>query len=294
MLLKPGDKVAVIAPSSCIEKESENKGVAFLQQKGFVPVRSKHLYMDDRYKTSVKRNIAAELNSFYLDSEIKALFCVRGGAGSLRILDFLDFDVVKNNPKPVFGLSDSTALQNALWHKAGVVSHSGFLLNYDFKNGSLDKRIEDCLDDIFSGTSYTVQSGKTIIPGKTKGRMVGGNLSVFVQLCGTKYFPDLAGRILFLEDCNEKTYKLDLMLSTVKMQPGFNQIAGIVLGQFTGSAVSDAYDGTLEQVLGEFLSGVNVPVVANVEYGHIPSRYILPIGGKAELDADNATLKILG
>lgn len=294
MLLKPGDKVAVIAPSSCIEKESENKGVAFLQQKGFVPVRSKHLYMDDRYKTSVKRNIAAELNSFYLDSEIKALFCVRGGAGALRILDFLDFDVVKNNPKPVFGLSDSTALQNALWHKAGVVSHSGFLLNYDFKNGSLDKRIEDCLDDIFSGTSYTVQSGKTIIPGKTKGRMVGGNLSVFVQLCGTKYFPDLAGKILFLEDCNEKTYKLDLMLSTVKMQPGFNQIAGIVLGQFTGSAMSDDYDGTIEQILEEFLQDVTVPVISNFAYGHIPSRFILPVGGMAELDADKALLKISG
>lgn len=294
MLLKPGDKVAVIAPSSCIEKESENKGVAFLQQKGFVPVRSKHLYMDDRYKTSVKRNIAAELNSFYLDSEIKALFCVRGGAGSLRILDFLDFDVVKNNPKPVFGLSDSTALQNALWHKAGVVSHSGFLLNYDFKNGSLDKRIEDCLDDIFSGTSYTVQSGKTIIPGKTKGRMVGGNLSVFVQLCGTKYFPDLAGKILFLEDCNEKTYKLDLMLSTVKMQPGFNQIAGIVLGQFTGSAMSDDYDGTIEQILEEFLQDVTVPVISDFAYGHIPSRFILPVGGMAELDADKALLKISG
>lgn len=294
MLLKPGDKVAVIAPSSCIEKESENKGVAFLQQKGFVPVRSKHLYMDDRYKTSVKRNIAAELNSFYLDSEIKALFCVRGGAGALRILDFLDFDVVKNNPKPVFGLSDSTALQNALWHKAGVVSHSGFLLNYDFKNGSLDKRIEDCLDDIFSGTSYTVQSGKTIIPGKTKGRMVGGNLSVFVQLCGTKYFPDLAGKILFLEDCNEKTYKLDLMLSTVKMQPGFNQIAGIVLGQFTGSAMSDDYDGTIEQILEEFLQDVTVPVISDFAYGHIPSRFILPVGGMAELDADKALLKISG
>lgn len=292
MRLKIGDKVAVVAPSDCIQPGSADKGIAWLRQQGFSPVLSEHLYIDERYSNQTKKNIAHEINQFFADDEIKALFCTRGGAGSLRILNELNFAVIRNHPKPIFGFSDSTVLQNALWALSRNVSFSGLLLNYDFCGDTINPVVEQDIKNILSGQAYTIKSGKKLRSGSAEGILLGGNLSALSRLFGTKYFPDLTDKILVLEDCGEKTYKIDSLLSGLKMQPSFDKLAGIILGQFSDCVITDAYDGTIEQILEQFLEDIKIPVIGDFLYGHIKDHHILPIGARISMNADTCEVKI--
>lgn len=290
-LFQKGDKAAVIAPSDCIEQGSESVGVLYLKSLGLDPVLSKHLHFDRRFEDTTKQQIAKELMSFFQDPEIKVLFCTRGGSGSLKLLDYLDFDIIKKNPKPVFGFSDTTVLQNALYAKAGLKSYSGFLLNYDFKDGIFEGLTRKSFEQILLERNEPFKGGKTLREGVAEGVLIGGNLSALMQLSGTPYFPDLDGKILVLEDCGEKTYKIDTMLFHLKMLKNFEKLRGIILGQFTNCPLTDPYDGTIDEILGEFTKKLNCPVLTNFPYGHIKERYILPIGEKVVLNTTDQTLK---
>lgn len=293
-LLHKGDKVAIISPSACIEKNSLNKGVAWLESKGLEVVLMPHVYDSNLYMAGTDNKRADDVNNAFADNSIKAIFCSRGGAGATKILDFLDFEMIRKNKKPVFGLSDSTALQNALFQKSEIISYTGFLPVYDFKNNVLDAKIEKSMQSIFDGLEQKLHSGKKIIGGKTEGILVGGNLSVLCYLCGTPYFPDLENKILLLEDIGEKTYKTDLMLNQLKQQKNFNKLKGMVFGTFTECVESDTKDGSVEDIIVHFAKQLSVPSIYNFEYGHKVSRYVLPIGAHVALDTDNLVLNISG
>ena len=224
MLLNKGDKVIIVSPSSYLEKGSIDNGVKWLESLGLNVVLAPHVYDNFLYMAGSDENRAQDINTAFADKSIKAVFCSRGGAGSTRILDHLDFDLIKKNPKPVFGLSDSTALQNALYTKSDIISYTGFLLTYDFKDNSLGEKTKNSVTNIFTRHGQYFQSGKILNKGKTSGILVGGNLTVFCYLCGTDYFPDLTDKILLLEDVGEKTYKIDLMLNMLKQQKNFNKL----------------------------------------------------------------------
>ncbi|MBE6451307.1 MAG: LD-carboxypeptidase [Alphaproteobacteria bacterium] len=291
-LLKKADKVIIVSPSSCIEPNALDKGINWLKNQGFEVKIAKHTYDSFSYTAGTDCSRADDINKAFADNEIKAIFCSRGGAGSTKMLDYLDFDLIKNNKKPVFGLSDSTALQNALYHKCGIVSYTGFLPVYDFKGDSLDDKIAASLQNVFNGKEQTICSLKALNGGKAKGVLIGGNLSVLCYLCGTAYFPNLENKILLLEDIGEKTYKIDLMLNQLKQQLNFDKLKGIIFGKFTDCIEINEGDGSVKNVLKNFALSLNIPVVFDFDYGHIKSRYVLPIGQEVELDADNLLLKI--
>ncbi len=290
-LISKNDKVAFIAPSSAINEIELTEAVKWFEKRGIKAENMPHVFSRCRYMAGNADERAADINACFIREDIKAVFCVRGGAGSLDVLDKIDYSVVRKMPKPVFGLSDSTALQNALYAKAGNVSYTGFLPAYDFKEKTLDVQLEKSLMGIFNDERQCVYGGQCLKNGAAEGVMVGGCLSVFCSLCGTPYFPDLKDKILLLEDVGEKTYKIERMLKQISMQPGFAELNGIVFGQFVNCAEADAGDGTVDEILQDFTADIKVPMVANFPYGHQQSRFVLPIGKKVWLNAGECMLK---
>ena len=289
--LQKGDKVGIISPSSCLEDNDVTPAIEYLRSLGFKPVLGKHVHDQYRYMGGTDKQRAEDIMRFFTDSEIKALFCTRGGAGSLRILPHLNYEIIKQNLKPIFGLSDSTVLQNAIYAKTKNTSYTGFLLLYDFRNGNINPMQEQDLKNIFAGKKLKIKNGKTICSGKTTGTLIGGNIYAFNSLCGTPYFPDLSGKILLLEDIGIKSYQLDIMLQQLKMQKGFNKLKGMIFGQFENVRIVDECDGTIEDNIKYFCQDLNIPVLMNFDYGHIPARHVLPIGGKITLNADTCTIQ---
>ena len=226
-MLKKGDKIALVAPSGFFNKEDLRNGLCFLKNLGLKPVIMPHAFENFYYAAGTPLNRAEDINKAFSDKDIKALFCVRGGAGSSQILDFLDYDMIKNNKKPVFGLSDSTALQNALYTKTKNISYTGFLPIYDLKEGLINSKLEKSLVNIFKGKKTIYKQFDVLNKGVMEGVVVGGCLSVFNLLCGTPYFPDLKNKILLIEDVGEKTYRIDLMLEQLSQQKNFNKIRSI-------------------------------------------------------------------
>lgn len=291
-MLKQGDKVALTAPSGCLSAGDLDKAAAWFAKQGITVEIMPHVFACYRYMAGSDQERAADINACFERDDIKAVFCVRGGAGSGKILDMINYDLIKKNPKPIFGLSDSTALQNALYAMTGNVSYTGFLPIYDFKNNALNEKIQFSLQQIFQKRPFVAQGGKCLISGQAEGIVVGGCLSVFCQLCGTPYFPDLKDKILLLEDVGEKTYKIELMLNQLRMQKNFAKIKGVVFGQFLNCLEADKGDGTIQEILNDFAGNLHVPTIYDFDYGHQAQRYVLPIGGKIRISAVNGEIEI--
>ncbi len=289
--LKKGDKIALIAPSGCFEKKDLQNSITWFKKQGLKPVISKHAYDVCFYAAGKAVDRAYDINEAFKNKDIKAIFCIRGGAGSLKVLDFLDYDIIKKNKKPIFGLSDSTALQNAIYTKTKNISYTGFLPIYDFKNTVLDKQLEQSLINILQGQSFCYHQFDVLKDGYAQGNIVGGCLSVFLSLAGTPYFPNLKDKIILIEDIGEKTYRIDLMLEQIKMQKGFNQAKALIFGQFENCPLADEGDGQIIDIIQNFVKDIDIPVIYNFPYGHIKSRLIMPIGQKVIINTKTLSIQ---
>jgi len=284
--LKKGDKIGIIAPSVGLKDKDINPSLNYFKKLKLIPVLASNLQSEYRYMAGTDNERAEVITSLFQDKDIKALFCLRGGAGATRMLPYLNYNIIKKNPKPVIGLSDSTALQNALIAKANIPSFTGFLPIYDLNNKNIDKTIDSSLKNALFEDKHQIASGKCQTPGTTEGEIIGGCLSVFLYLCGTPYLPDLSNKILLLEDTDEKTYKVDLMLSQIKQQKGFNKLKGIIIGKFSDCPQIDKEDGTIEDCIKDFTKDLSVPIITDFAYGHIPSRHLIPLGIKVKMCAN--------
>ncbi len=289
--LHSGDKVGITSLGSFINPHDIDNGINYLTQLGLIPVLGKCTYGSWRYMAGTPQDRAQDLNNFFQDKSIKAIFTPRGGGGTSYILPYIDYEQAKHNPKPIFGLSDITAVQNALYAQSNIVSYTGFLLKYDFKTPNLDALIAESLNNIFSGQETIYHGGECIRSGQAEAPLIGGNLSVLQYLLGTPYMPSLAGKILLLEDVGGKSYQVDLRLQQLKQQADFKYLKGIIFGSFTDCQVFDKEDGTIDEIIDYFCKDLSIPVIKNFPYGHIPSRRVLPIGQTITLDAQNCTIK---
>ena len=236
----------------------------------------------------------ADFNRAFL-AESTAIFAIRGGYGSARLLDLIDFDAFKNRGPQLkfFGYSDTTALQLALWKKSRLKTFSGLLPGVDF---------DTCLNPLTAIYFEAIMDKKplptvTNLPayqvGESTGTLLGGCLSVLNSLLGTPFCPDFNGAILFLEEVNEPTYVIDRLLNQLKSCGILQNLAGLVFGAFTKCDPRNDQEFPLELVLKHYASFVNGPVCYNLPYGHIAEKIILPIGGMARLDGDAGTLTFL-
>ncbi|UII23590.1 S66 peptidase family protein [Fulvivirga ligni] len=302
--LKQGDVVGLISPSGVIhETEPYEIAIETLQSLGFKVKPSEHLYDRYGYLAGTDQDRADEINSMFRDKEIKAIFCIRGGAGAARILDLLDYELIRKNPKVMIGYSDITALLLAIYVKTGLVSFHGPVATSDWNDFTLDsfKRI------LFQGEAITftnptkradelVQTEdriRTIHPGKASGVLVGGNLSVLSALVGSAYLPDWKGKILFLEDVGEEMHRIDRMMSQLKLAGILDVLSGFVFGKCSRCTPVEGYGSlTFEEVIDHYIKPLGIPAYSGAMIGHISKKFTIPVGCMVEVDASNGTIEM--
>jgi len=317
----PGDTIAIAAPASPPEKpEIIDEAILRFTGLGFKVKTAEHLRKRDGYLAGSDVDRAADINALFADPEVKAIFALRGGYGSCRILPLLDYEVIRAHPKPFIGYSDITAMHLAILAKSGLVTFHGSNASSAFTPGNIgamghmlvnSEGIDSAPgDDVpFSSSHRTAGSGraakggleslfsaahdakiKTIIPGQVKGRLWGGNMTCMLRLLGTPYAPDFRGAILFLEDTGEKAYRVDGMFTHLRLAGILRQIGGLVLGQF------DHADAVEEERVALCLKreaeAIGLPCISGAPIGHFPEQIVVPQGVQAEFDAGARTLAI--
>ena len=295
--LAPGDTIGLVAPASSTERpERIDEVIAHLENQGFDVKPSAHLRSRTGYLAGSDAERASDLNVMFADPEVKAIFALRGGYGSCRILPLIDYALIRANPKLFLGYSDITALHHAIWVKAGLVTYHGpnaneaFLANNSaaFRRTLMELPRESLL---FSPEQDGVET-KCLVPGEAQGRLLGGNMTCLLRLLGTPYAPDFTGAILFLEDIGEKAYRIDGMFTQLRLAGVLDRIAGLVLGRFDQTAPSE--QARIEAFLEEEGKRIGVPCVSHAPIGHFPGQIIVPIGTTAQLHADACRLMNLG
>ena len=233
-LLESGDSIGLVAPSGPVTREQLKPAIRYFADNGHPVRESNHLYACDRYLAGSDEDRISDIHAMFSDPEIKAIVAARGGYGSARILDRLDYDLIRENPKVLTGFSDTTALQLAIYTKTGLISYSGFMPKIDFENRNLGGETENSLWNAIRDSHFDRVSDLQILkPGSARGELLPGCLSIIVSMLGTSYLPSLEDKILVLEDVNEDNYKLDRMLTQLRLSGILDQLSGLIFGQFT-------------------------------------------------------------
>lgn len=283
--------IGIISPSIMLSERplNEDRWQPYLESCGLKVVWSasatKGLYAYEDYA----REKAKDIMEMYENSEIDALVCAHGGAGALNILEYIDFDVIEKNPKPIIGFSDNTSLQLAVYAKTKQSFVTGFFLEYAFRNGDINSLVDVDFRKIIKGEKMQYCGGETVNPGVCEGVLLGECLSPISDLSGTPYYPDISDKILLIEDEEEQSYKLGLMLTQLRYNPNFSKVKGIVFGKFA-DCTDHKTQGSVEDVIADFCSKVDVPVIKNFNFGHFAEHHVLPMGVKYRLDANNCKL----
>jgi len=290
-----GARVALVAPSGPLRGEADlQRAQENARACGWVPVVGAHVLERDGYLAGVDGHRLADLNAALTDDAIDAVWCARGGYGAMRILEHVDYAALRRRPKPIIGYSDVTALHAAVGTRCEVVTFHGPTARASltaFSRTSLEGALS-------SGDSCgTAANADTLRSGRARGRLVGGNLAILCALAGTPYAPDYGDAILVVEDVNEAVYRIDRMLTQLRLAGSLSTCRGIVFGQFT-DIPTDAPEESLgaralEGVLAEVAAALDVPCIAGAPIGHVADQWTIPLGADAELDADERALRIL-
>lgn len=286
--LKPGDTVAVIAPAGPVEPAEIRPGLDLLAASGFEVVEGDHLYDQRDYLAGRDEHRLADLHAALRNRGVKAVICARGGYGIHRLLGRIDFGLFRRRPKILVGYSDITSLHLAVHRKTGLITFHGPLVKDLLKNHQRNFRF--LLDIISKGRtpSLDLQKARVLSPGRAEGSLVGGNLSMITHLLGTRFMPDLKGKIVFLEDTGEALYRIDRMLNHLRLSRRMKGISALMAGQF-----GDCGDAArIDDLLLEAVSGLDIPVVSGLPFGHGEANMTLPVGLPAVLNTRRRTLTL--
>ena len=289
--IQPGDLIGIVSPSGSFERERLRPGLSYLRKRGFRVRVGSAVYDRDRYLAGQDADRAKDLNAMFADPEVRAVFAARGGFGAARVLDFLDYEAIRSDPKPLTGFSDTTALQLGIYGRTGMVSYSGVTLCGDVTASGIPEVTETSLWNALVRGRFDEMAGVAALRGRAaEGTLLGGCLSVVAALVGTGYLPDTSGALLFLEDVNEAPYRVDRMLTQLRMAGVFDRVAGVVFGQFKDCEPEREEEGTVDNVLRDFSTSVTAPVFWGLPYGHGEGRRVLPIGLRAAVDGSRGSL----
>ena len=287
--LQPGDRLAVLCGSSPTSKSAEELMQA-VRDMGLEPVLYPSATAKHGFLSGVDAIRAADMNAAFADESIKGIVCTRGGYGFHRILPLLDWKTIKKNPKIFGGYSDVTAMLNALNQICGMESYHMPMVGA-WSDG-LDEYSAPFVKAMLFGepVEYVNPEGSpitTLVPGKAKGRLCGGNLSLLAASLGTPYEIDTKGKILFIEEIGERPYKVDGMLTHMRNAGKFDDAAGIILGGFTDCADKEGVIGglTLEDIYQELIVPAGKPTISGVVCGHCHPSMSLPMGRLFKMDA---------
>lgn len=292
----------MIAPASAAKRLSTQKGIEYLRSQGFRVKVAHNLTRGKFYLAGTDKSRAETIEKFFFDPFVNGIICVRGGYGILRIIDKLGYDKLASVPPKVFvGYSDITALQMALLSKIGWITYSGPMVASDMDK-EIDSFSEDWLWQMTMSHPYPIELKnpqdkplKVYREGKAEGRLLGGSFSLITPLMGTSYLPSLKDAILVIEDIGEKTYHLDKLFQTAKLHGVFDQISGLIVGDFSACFPKKTERSfTLEDYLNDFLGKYSFPIITNFAYGHIKRRFTLPLGIRAKMETNPAKIVLLG
>jgi len=290
-LLTKGDTIAIAAPASPPDKPTViETAIARLKKYGFKIKPGKFLREREGYLAGSDKERATDINAAFADPEVKGVFCLRGGYGSCRILPLLDYAAIRANPKPFLGYSDITAMHLAILVKSGLVTFHGSNASSAFEPANLASCEKMLMagglpdDGLLFERNRVHKNVKTVVPGRVRGKLIGGNFTCLLRLLATPWQPDFRGAILFLEDTCEKAYRIDGMFTHLRLAGLLEQIGGLVLGQFDYDA-DRREQARIAEVLPREAKRLGVPCVIGAPIGHFPSQIIVPQGVDAELDA---------
>ena len=298
--LKKGSLIGVISPASSPDDLSTiDSGVSYLEKLGYRVELGKNVGQNHGYLAGTDQQRLDDLHYMFRKKDIKAIFCIRGGYGTPRLLDKIDYSLIRRNPKIFVGYSDITALQMSVFKRTGLVTFAGPMVSTDFHNDVSTFSEEMFWRLITSNKKYgsVKQPGDEKIfelhKGQARGRILGGNLAVFTSLVGTKFFPDLKDKILMLEEIGELPYRIDRLLNQLRLSKAFTQIKGVILGSFIDCNEHDPLKKTLSlgEVISEYLEGTKMPVVYNFKHGHIKNNITVPFGIITKLNTSKCTVE---
>ena len=297
--LRPGDVIGVIAPASPMKHDRLENGIRYLESLGYKTKVGKAVYREQGYLAGRDRDRADDINRMFRDRRVQAIFCIRGGYGTPRLLPLLDYDAIRANPKIFVGYSDITAIQLAMLQRTGLVTFSGPMVASEMGKG-IDPFTEESFWRLVThpepfGDLVRPAAGRydLISRGSAAGPVIGGCLSLVVSLVGSPYFPEAAGSIFCVEEIGEAPYRIDRMLTQLREAGILKNIGGFVLGQMTDCvATDDEPSQTLDDLMRDFIKPLKVPAISGLDYGHVNVKHTLPFGVRAELIARGTQSKL--
>jgi muramoyltetrapeptide carboxypeptidase len=305
--LRAGDTIAIVAPASAPpDPKAIDRSIEAIRRLGFKARLAPNARKRRGFLAGSDRERAGDLMKMFTTPDVKAILCVRGGYGTSRLVPFLDFAIIRRNPKILIGYSDITSLHCALLTRANLVSFHGPMLNSDFIKDHLPKFTLDSFLRTVSRVEppgsiragYKAKTISVLRRGRASGLLMGGNLSLLCATLGTRFQPSFRNRILFFEDLEEPPYRFDRMLTHLLNAGLLQQVAGIAVGINKNCVDPNAknakeYRQTVLDVIRERLLPLGVPLVVGLPFGHVPLNATLPIGVRARLDASKGDLAII-
>ena len=298
MFLKKGDTIGIVSPSAPITdelKEQFNNGLKVLKDMGFNIILSKNVFSNSLgYSASINEKIE-DLHEMFKNENVKAIICSQGGQNSNTILPYLDYELIKNNPKIIFGISDATALLNAIYTKTKMITYHQNDLIWGMGIAVNKKEMEDFKLRLVEGQKGEIKhftdSWKCLKKGNCEGTLVGGNLSTLVKLLNTEFCPDFKDSILFLEEFAEESPldEVDSKINILKQQGVFNQIKGLWIGYYEKDTEKVKYENVVMNNVKEY----KFPILKCNDFGHNCSNVVIPIGKRARLIADECRVELL-
>ncbi|MFP4119660.1 MAG: LD-carboxypeptidase [Coleofasciculus sp.] len=294
--LNPGDTVGLISPAGLVDQKTVDEFTPVLSQLGLKTKLGTHLFDQYGYLAGQDADRAADVNAMFANSSVQAVLAMAGGWGCNRILPLLDYELIRQNPKIIIGYSDVTSLLLAIYAHSHLITFHGPLGTSTWNWFSIQhlQRI------LFDGAAMTLQNllstpVETITNGKARGRLVGGNLSLVAAMVGSDYLPDWQNSILFVEDIREEVYRIDRLLTQLKLAGILDQVAGFIFAQCTNCPAGEANEPslTLRQVLADHIKPLGIPAWYGSMIGHIQDKFTVPIGGMVEIDAERGTIRLL-
>ncbi len=291
--IAPGDTIGIITPASPMEGGRLERGCVYLRDLGYEVVLGESVFKTRGYLAGSDDQRAADLNAMFSDPQIDAIFCSRGGYGTPRLLDLVDYDNIREHPKVFVGYSDLTTLQLAIWHKTGLITFSGPMVAVEmgghiepFTAAQLWRTL--CNARVIGGLAHPPEAQpRALVPGEARGRLLGGCLSTMLSLLGSPYAPDFSGSILVLEDIGEEPYRIDRYFAHLRAAGILKSVNGLILGTFLDCEPSDPSKPSLSvaEVLNDYTAHLGIPVLTGFAYGHGEIKFTLPIGAEVTLDA---------